>query len=257
MRTWQTIMLWPDTHIPDHDRRAVKSLLAFVGERRPDALVHLGDLNNFSGPSRWSKGTADEYLSDVAEERDKTLAFLDDLRNAYEGPVYAHAGNHDERIADGIRLYNPSLGRLPELSWPELLRFRHYDITEAPRMFSVAPGWVTMHGHTKGSKSVAQDGGHAMKLAQRYRVSVACGHTHRLGVRNHTTGYGGRLKTLSGMECGHVSDIRKATYLDDVSADWQQGFGLLYTNGSVTVPVPVPIMPGGKFIVEGKAYGFN
>ncbi|MGR6999954.1 hypothetical protein ACU686_20730 [Yinghuangia aomiensis] len=59
------------------------------------------------------------------------------------------------------------------------------------------------------------------------------------------------------MECGHVSDIRKAGYLDNASADWQQGFGLLYTNGQVTVPVPVPVFPGGKFIVEGKAYGYS
>ncbi|MGR6999955.1 metallophosphoesterase [Yinghuangia aomiensis] len=105
MRPWQTILLWPDTHIPDHDRHAVKNLLLFVKDRRPDLLVHLGDLNNFNGPSRWSKGTADEFLCDVAEERDNTLAFLEELRAVYDGPVYAHAGNHDERVADGIRLY--------------------------------------------------------------------------------------------------------------------------------------------------------
>jgi hypothetical protein len=68
-------------------------------------------------------------------------------------------------------------------------------------------------------------------------------------------GYAGKVtKTVTGLEVGHLMDLKKATYLAGGSGDWQQAFAILYVRAGRVTPVLVPIQ-GGKFTVEGKVYG--
>jgi hypothetical protein len=48
--------------------------------------------------------------------------------------------------------------------------------------------------------------------------------------------------------------FKKASYTHG-SANWQQGFGLLYVDGRNVTPVSVPVAKDGSFVVEGKRYG--
>jgi hypothetical protein len=40
------------------------------------------------------------------------------------------------------------------------------------------------------------------------------GHTHRAGIVSESTGYGGRLQAITGVEVGHLMDPAQAGYLN-------------------------------------------
>lgn len=48
-------------------------------------------------------------------------------------------------------------------------------------------------------------------------------------------------------------DLNKANYLRTGSANWQQGFTVLYIRRSNVTPVNIPII-GRSFTVEGEVY---
>lgn len=80
------------------------------------------------------------------------------------------------------------------------------------------------------------------------------GHTHRLGIGSHTTGYGGEVgKTVTGMEVGNLMNMKLATYLKGGTGNWQQGFGLLTVDGKHVRPELIPIT-GGRFTVDGVTW---
>jgi hypothetical protein len=64
-----------------------------------------------------------------------------------------------------------------------------------------------------------------------------------------SVGVNGRLKTVYGIEVGHLMDIRKASYLKAHSANWQQGIGIVHVNDRKVTAYPVPLI-GGK-VPEG------
>jgi len=117
----------------------------------------------------------------------------------------------------------------------------------------IAPGWVAVHGDQGRISQVA--GQTALKQAQSHGKSLVCGHTHRLGVTSLTEASGGIVgRILTGLEVGNLMDFKKAHYTNG-SANWQQGFGILYVDGKIVTPVAVPIARDGSFIVAGKRYG--
>jgi len=117
----------------------------------------------------------------------------------------------------------------------------------------IAPNWVAVHGdHGRISQVAGQT---ALKQAQTHGKSIVCGHTHRLGISSVTEASGGIVgRILTGFEVGNLMSFKKAHYTHG-SANWQQGFGLLYVDGRNVTPVSVPVAKDGSFVVEGKRYG--
>jgi hypothetical protein len=62
-------------------------------------------------------------------------------------------------------------------------------------------------------------------------------------------------RTLYGFEVGNLMSLEAAKYTKGI-ANWQQGFGLLYVDGSRVTPVPVPIEKK-SFVVEGVQYKWS
>ena len=56
------------------------------------------------------------------------------------------------------------------------------------------------------------------------------------------------------MEVGHAMDVKRAGYLGDGAANWQQAVGILHVSGSRVQPQLIPVT-GGRFIVDGREYG--
>jgi hypothetical protein len=109
-----------------------------------------------------------------------------------------------------------------------------------------------LHGDESGVSQVA--GQTAANLVKKVGLSVACGHTHRLGLQPFSYGVHGKLvRTLWGFEVGNLMDVNKARYTK--THNWQQGFGILYVDGRKVHPVPVPIV-NRSFVVEGKRYSW-
>lgn len=237
-------MILPDTQFGSEDRKTIRLLTDAVAYIDPDHLVQIGDLLDCKAPARWSKATADEFAGTLQSEIDRATAWFAQIRAVYDGPFTIKEGNHDLRIDTYLRTQAPALGSLRALRVEELLRLSDFGIRYERRPFtlSTAPGWVFAHGHEGTASKIA--GVTALGLARQFGKSVVCGHTHRAGLVHETTGYNGSQRALWGMEVGHAMDIKKASYLDTGSANWQQAFGTLERYAGRVFPRLYPIMGG-------------
>jgi predicted phosphodiesterase len=251
----ERIVVISDTQMPYDNRRAVRSLVRFIGDTQPDRVIHIGDLMDYPTPSRWSKGTAEEFSLRMLQHNEQAKRrLLAPLRDVYSGPIGVHEGNHDERPRVYLERYAPALAQYTDQFHIErLLDFDGFGIDLLPTFNKVAPGWITTHGH-KGQISLSRNAGYtALNAALKFDSSVVIGHTHRAGIASKTHGYAGLVKKqLVGVEVGHLMDQRQAEYLKGGTGNWQQGFAILDIDGPTVVPTLVPIT--NRFIVNGRTW---
>lgn len=250
----KTIVIVSDMQVPLHDAKAVKGVISFVRDFQPDMLVNVGDDADCTEVGSWQRGLSLEYGGTFQDGLDFTKTIHRDFRHALgDAPYHVSRSNHTDRLQSYINRHAPALSPVRGLRLEDLLGYSELDIRFHREPFQIAPGWVCAHGD-EGSLSRIS-GRTAGLLAEKWGVSVVCGHCHRAGISQKSYGYAGKVtKTVTGMEVGHLMDLRKAAYLSGGSADWQQAFGILYVRSGRVTPVLVPIQ-GGKFTVEGKVYG--
>jgi hypothetical protein len=248
-----SIVILPDIQVPYHDKRFVNALVDFVDDYRPDEVGQIGDLIDAPEPSRWNKGMAGEFAPTLQASINDTHNVMRLFRNVFDGPMWIKAGNHDERVETYVRRYAPALTSLNALSMPELLRLSDLEIRWESGMFDVAPGWVAAHGHEGSLNRVA--GSTALGLARRIGKSVVCGHTHRVGMQHESTGWAGKVTTITGLEVGHAMAMGKASYLKTGGANWQQGFGILTVHNGKTHAQAIKVT-NRSFAVDGNVYSF-
>jgi predicted phosphodiesterase len=249
------IVVIPDTQLPYHDRKALKSVIKFIGDYKPDEVIHIGDVMDFPQPSRWTKGTAGEFEGSVfadCEQAKRTL--FEPLRKVFDGPIGVHEGNHDERPRTYLSKYAPALAESGAFNIETLLDFREFDVKLLPEFNKIAPGWITTHGH-RGQIALSRVAGNtALNAAVKFSTSVVMGHTHRMGVLSKTHGYAGNITSqVTGMEVGHLMNQKLAQYLKGGTGNWQMGFGILTVESGYVKPELVPISRG-RFTVDGVTW---
>lgn len=249
------IVIIPDTQIPYHDTRFTNRIFQLIRDLKPAAVIHVGDLLDAPEPARWSKGMAAEYSGTLQRGLTICSDWLADLRNAAgrNTPIHVKWGNHDERITTYIRKYAPALDGIKALELDSLLHLDKHKIVGHDRIFDIAPGWVCAHGHEGALSRIA--GSTAMSLARRVGKSVVCGHVHRAGLQNESTGLNGRIITqLTGMEVGHAMRLKDAHYLKTGAANWQQACGVLTVDGNRVQPHLLLAGKDGGFTFNGRTY---
>jgi predicted phosphodiesterase len=244
----ERIVIVSDLQIPYHDPKAVHNLIDFIKRYKPDRVISIGDEIDLPQVSKWEKGRMGEYAGTIGKDRDATVKILEQLR-----VTDVIRSNHTDRLFNYIANYAPGLYGIPELQFENFLRLPELGINYWRKPMPIAPNWVAVHGdHGRISQVAGQT---ALKQALQHGKSLVCGHTHRLGLSSATEASGGIVgRILTGLEVGNLMDFKKAHYTHG-SANWQQGFGLLYVDGKNVTPVAVPVAKDGSFIVEGKRYG--
>lgn len=249
------IVVIPDTQLPYHNKAALRSLIRFIGDTQPDEVVHIGDVMDYPTPSRWSKGSAEEFALLMAKHNDVAKkGLLAPLRDVFDGPIGFHEGNHDLRPRQYLARYAPALAEYEgQFHIQELLDFDGFGISLLPEFYRVAHNTITTHGHL-GKISLSRiAGGTAANAADRFNTSVIMGHTHRAGLVPKTKGYGGRIdRVVWGMEVGHMMAMDQAHYLESATGNWQLAFGLITTEGQHVKLEVVPVT--NKFIVDGETW---
>jgi hypothetical protein len=244
------VWLISDLQVPFHDQKAVDAVAQCITDIRSDndIVVTVGDEQDFQTISRWAVGTELEWERSIGRDRDATVEVLRNL-----GVDHCIRSNHTDRLWEKIRRGAPGFIGLPELEIEQFWRLDELGIQFHREGYRV-PGtdWIVLHGDESGVSQVA--GQTAANLVKKVGLSVACGHTHRLGLQPYSFSVHGKItRTLFGFEVGNLMDIRKAKYAK--THNWQQGFGLLYVDGKKVHPVPVPIV-NRSFIVEGERYSW-
>lgn len=245
----KVIVCVSDLQVPYHDKRAVANVTAFIKAFKPDTVVSVGDEMDFQTISRWAHGTPLEYEHTIARDRDTTVQVLSDLK-----VQHVIRSNHTDRLFNTVMLRAPGLISLPELELSNFLHFPELGITYHNKPYQLAPHWLLMHGD---EGSISQNGGQtALNLAKKTGMSVVCGHTHRMGLMHHSEAVAGvNTRTIWGMEVGNLMDARQAGYLKGGINNWQQGFGLLWVDGTNVKPELIPIRKDGTFTAVGKVWG--
>ncbi|MGW6624254.1 metallophosphoesterase [Nocardia sp. NPDC055002] len=250
------IVIISDTQIPYDDRKALKGVIQYIGDTKPDEVIHIGDVMDYPTPARWNKGTAQEFSQQVKSDSEQAKRrLLGPLREVYpDGPIGFHEGNHDLRPREYLSKYAPALAEFSDLlHFEELLSFDDFGINLLPDFNDVAPGWITTHGH-RGNIGLSQIAGNtALNAAKKMGVSVVMGHTHRAGIGSYTFGYGGDKRPVTGMEVGNLMNMKLAGYLKGGTGNWQTAFGLLTVDGQHVKPEVVPIHKG-RFTVDGETW---
>lgn len=251
----KSIVVISDTQMPFEDKKALKAVIRFIGDYQPDEVVHIGDVVDYPQPSRWNKGTKEEFEGSVFEDSAYTIKnLIQPLREVYKGDIGFMEGNHDLRPRSYLEKYAPVLAESDAFNFERLLAFEDYEIRKLPKFYTFAPGWMFTHGHLGGISLSRIAGNTALGAAKKFGSSVIMGHTHRLGTLSHSVGYDGRVvQTLTGMEVGNLMDMRAAGYLKGAAGNWQQGFGLVHVDGRHVQATPIQIS-GRKFVVEGAVY---
>ena len=245
MRVW----LISDLQVPYHDARAVDAVSECIKDLRAsdDLVVTVGDEIDLPQIGRWERGKAGEWERTLGKDRDTAVAVLANL-----GVDHVIRSNHTDRLLNSLTDRLPGLLGLPELQLKNFLRLDDMGITYHEEAFNVAPGWLVMHGDEAGVSQIP--GQTAWGLTQKTGHSVACGHTHRAGIRPHTQSVNGKItRTLYGMEVGNLMDMRQATYTR--THNWQQAFGILYVDGKKVSPSLIHI-DRKSFVVEGHRYSW-
>lgn len=266
----------PDLQAPFHDTRAVNTLQQFITDYQPDGLLCVGDESDQPEPSRWNRGTREEYAGTYAAGLASTYDVLHGFVTALHGgpdwskpkPFHIVRSNHTDRTENYLRKQAPALFGTPWNDYPAIMGFNRtpllsllgtgqdepLPITWQPKPYAFAKGWLLMHGD-EGSLSRAP-GGTAIGLARKTGASVVCGHTHRAGLAHHTTGHTGRVTNhLVGLEVGHLMSLPKVDYLKTGGGPgWAHSFGILRIRGGVVYPDLV-MFNGRRFCVEGHVYG--
>lgn len=252
------VVVVSDTQLPFEDKRAMKNVIDFIGDYQPDEVYQIGDLVDYPTPSRWNKGTREEFEQTIIRDSNYAMKnFLAPLRAVYDGKIGILEGNHDLRPRLYLEQNAPALAEFAnQFHFQHLLHFDDFGVELIPPFYKVGKDTVLIHGHEiKGLSAIA--GTTAYNHANKVGLNVVMGHTHRLGVRRNTRGFvGGRSEMLWGFEVGNLMDPRKAQYLGPGGvANWQKGFGILYVGNYDTSPVAVDIRHDGSFVVEGTRYG--
>lgn len=231
----------PDFQVPFHDEGFLDELVEYIKWAKPNrGLLHVGDEIDQPQTSRYCKGKAGEFEGTLQEHIDMTREVMARFRAAIPRTREFHVSrsNHTDRLEKYVREYAPAIAGLREVQTEVLLGYDKLGIVYHRQPWEFAPGWMLAHGDEGSLSRIA--GRTAANLAAKWGKSVVCGHTHRLGLIPHSVGVNGELTTYWGVEVGHAMDVRKASYLKAGSADWQQGFGLVFRNGDRVTVQAVP-----------------
>lgn len=250
------ILFISDTQIPYHNPNQVRAVIRFAGLWQPDEIIQVGDLMDFPQPSTWSKATAEEFKGSVFADAEVGKQFLETLRGVYHGPIKVLEGNHDSRPRTYLARYAPALAESRAFHLDTMLDFKRYGVELVESFHSFAPGWVAVHGH-EGFTLSQIAGRTAMMAAKKVGASVVMGHTHRAGIQSETTGRPGTYSTLTGVEVGHLMDVRPGktpAYLKGGFANWQSAFATAFIHDQLVSVNIHPITHDGSFIFEGVSY---
>lgn len=218
------VVLWPDTHVPYHDKKAFRLALKVTKKLNPTHLVILGDFADFYAVSAHDRNPL--RRADLMWEVQSVNAALDDIQKLKIPRVIFCEGNHEWRLERYL------MRKAPEL----------FGMVRCKDLFHIQERgwkWVKYKSHYKiGKLYVTHDLDKAGKYAaaqtlDKFQGNIAFGHTHRASIH-----YSGNVRGESHVSatCGHLLDTSDIDYAHQRNLhEWQQGMGYatIEENGNV------------------------
>jgi len=234
----------------------VEALLNYVNYVKPDKLLCVGDELDCQTISTYARGTALEFEGSLQKNIIGLKGLLKEFRSAIgrSKPFIMQRSNHTARIEKYVQKFSPAMAVLDCIKIENLLGYndKEINITYNRSLKEFTKGWLLAHGDESRLFSMA--GATALNLAVKTNKSVICSHTHRQGIMRQSYGFGGKQTTLTGVEVGHLCDIKKMSYLKENIANWSAGFAVVYEQDGVVKPELVSFNNDGSFIADGELW---
>lgn len=229
------VALIPDLHAPYHDEAALRAVCELLAAERPEQVIFLGDVADFSILSRHR--THHRFAADI---NTTNQAVTDNFRRVREAVPNAQIiflpGNHDARLLYAVQDTVPELARVSAaclpgetkherpLGFEALWRLRELGIELVDEdwklaYFAVTPELDARHGYLTGNNS-------ERKLLEKHGRSQVHGHTHR-GSLTYRTKHD-PLDIRVSMDCGTLSEIKRDGIGYEPAPDWTPGIGWVH-----------------------------
>lgn len=221
-------MLGSDFHIPYTNPRYLELWWKVMKWYKPHVIDYLGDIDDQSCVSRYSKGTPDEVQNAIFQYSSQVQEFYTKTRKMNpDAELFVALGNHDIRYEDYIAKSAPALTNLitPESLWgldSNGYSYIHYNDLPAHRYGDI---------HVHHGNAISKHAGQSVQAdIDTFGVSIIRGHSHRAGSYFKTMEM--RNETLRGWEIGHMTDIKSDGMKYTNNHNWQAGFAIGYIEKS-------------------------
>lgn len=243
-------LIGSDFHIPFNSKRGTDLFFAIRDWFEPDVIDIAGDLDDACPVSRFSDGTPDEVIDNVATYAPLVQDFFKDLRDGSpEAEIWYHTGNHENRYDDYTAKKAPAYAGLitPEVLWKTDtygIQLSYYNNPPIHRF-----GDVYIH---HGPYALKNSGESVRKVLDDYQVSCIVGHSHRQSYVAKSYSLPG--VELRGWELGHFTDINSSGMAYDRKHDWQMGGAIAHIVNDYPHVSLFHINKDFECVVDGKLF---
>lgn len=222
------VLILSDIHLPYHDEEALSIALDWGYQKKPNAIILNGDTMDMYQASRFVK---DRRLRDLNGEIEMTRAFLKQLKDEFNCPIYFKIGNHEDRWENYLKTSAPELLGIADFELKNILRFGELGVTEIKSKQVIKIGKLSLlHGHEM--HTIFSPVNSARGLYMRAKVSSMAGHNHQTSEHSENDLNGNVVTCWSiGALCGLRPDYMPVNR-------WNHGFAYVETE------------PNGDFVVQ-------
>lgn len=234
----------PELRMPFEDRKALSTVLGFIGDYRPDCVIQLGHLVNLPPLGRFAgQATTELRRRELAHTADYVRRhYLSRLRQVHNGPLKIICSAASARLGAALHRKAAPDKAKATMSVERLVELDGDDAIELSTTYTLASGWTLLYGDNIAVADSDVPGNSAMKIARHLGVSVIVGHTMRLGKTSYTvTSADGATHTVTGLEIGHLIDQRHAKKMNGPSRGWQHGFAIIETHDAHVSAACIPL----------------
>lgn len=246
-RKYEKVLFVSDIHAPFQDNQAIRALIAFGKEFKPDRIVFMGDVVDFYSVSSFDKDPI--RALQLQEEIDVAVGILKVFRKEFpDVKMDFIRGNHERRLQKYIWKKAPALTNMRDLTVQAQLQLDVMDITYHKTGRMILRGIVVKHGDIVRKHSSYTAKGELEDTG----ISGVSAHTHRMGLHCHTNRGGRHFWYEVGCLCK-----MNAEYMEGKMPNWQQGFAAGYfKKGSKKCNIQlIPILNGKALFGEKEYFG--
>jgi hypothetical protein len=237
------LLIIPDAHIPYHDKKAWKTMLAAAKGFKPDDIVIMGDFGDCAKVSFHERVEGARHS--FQEEMYQVEMCLDELDALGAKRKFYIMGNHEFRLSRYIANKASELEGL--VSYDELvhLKERHWKVT--PYRQTLRLGKLSLT-HDLGKSGLNAHRDAEMVIGG----NVGIGHVHTMNLSI----LGNKKGPHVAFSPGWLGRFKDAEYmpLDKAYRTWAHGFSTVHMEADGSVHVQMHPIFMGKTCVEGTIY---
>lgn len=261
----QTYVVLPDFQCDLQDDSFLWRALDLVNDVQPEGIIQVGDENDASSISRWTKDTPEEHIPNQLQNQvDVTYRWMKRFRDVPSvHQMQVCYSNHGMRFGQSLRSRVPGWKDMRVVQYDHIMREAAefhgddpLDIAWDVHLVKMIPGTVAGHGDQWNLTSKAQYT-QMSGVSMENGTNIIAGHTHRplLSTVPFRDEYGDQ-QTRFIMNVGHAMDITKAEYTNHYrgkTPSWGQAVGIVTVVDGVAHPELVQDHQGTMFW-NGKIY---